>query len=44
MKLILAEPFKTLWAGRDAFAEVEKLQGEVFRELAAAAHWSLRRR
>lgn len=27
MKLILAEPFKTLWAGRDAFAEVEKLQG-----------------
>ena len=35
MKLILAEPFKTLWAGRDAFAEVEKLQGRVFRELAA---------
>lgn len=35
MKLILAEPFKTLWAGRDAFAEVEKLQGQVFRELAA---------
>ena len=35
MKLMLAEPFKTLWAGRDAFAEVEKLQGEVFRELAA---------
>lgn len=35
MKLILAEPFKTLWAGLDAFAEVEKLQGEVFRELAA---------
>ncbi|AKA84092.1 lipopolysaccharide core heptose(I) kinase RfaP [Pseudomonas synxantha] len=35
MKLILAEPFKTLWAGRDAFAEVEKLDGQVFRELAA---------
>ncbi len=35
MKLILAEPFKTLWAGRDAFAEVEKLEGQVFRELAA---------
>lgn len=35
MKLMLAEPFKTLWAGRDAFAEVEKLQGQVFRELAA---------
>ncbi|KAF1033082.1 MAG: Lipopolysaccharide core heptose(I) kinase RfaP [Pseudomonas sp.] len=35
MKLILAEPFKSLWAGRDAFAEVEKLQGQVFRELAA---------
>jgi heptose I phosphotransferase len=35
MKLILAEPFKTLWAGLDAFAEVEKLHGQVFRELAA---------
>ena len=23
MKLMLAEPFKSLWAGRDAFAEVE---------------------
>ncbi len=33
MQLILAEPFKRLWAGRDAFAEVEKLQGEVYREL-----------
>ncbi|MCP9337220.1 lipopolysaccharide core heptose(I) kinase RfaP [Stutzerimonas xanthomarina] len=33
MRLILAEPFKSLWAGRDAFAEVEKLQGEIFREL-----------
>ncbi|EKN6183742.1 lipopolysaccharide core heptose(I) kinase RfaP, partial [Yersinia enterocolitica] len=27
MKLILAEPFKSLWAGRDAFAEVELLEG-----------------
>ncbi|SDS24743.1 heptose I phosphotransferase [Pseudomonas asplenii] len=35
MKLILAEPFKSLWAGRDAFAEVERLQGEVYRELEA---------
>ncbi|WP_263143313.1 lipopolysaccharide core heptose(I) kinase RfaP [Pseudomonas sp. RIT-PI-AD] len=33
MKLILAEPFRTLWSGRDAFAEVEKLQGQVYREL-----------
>lgn len=33
MRLILAEPFKALWAGRDAFAEVEKLQGQVYREL-----------
>ncbi|NWB30967.1 lipopolysaccharide core heptose(I) kinase RfaP [Pseudomonas gingeri] len=35
MKLILAEPFKSLWAGRDAFAEVERLQGKVYRELEA---------
>lgn len=35
MKLILLEPFRSLWAGRDAFAEVEALQGEVFRELEA---------
>ena len=35
MKLILAEPFKSLWAGRDPFAEVEGLQGEVYRELEA---------
>ncbi len=35
MRLILAEPFKTLWAGRDAFAEVEALQGQVYRELEA---------
>lgn len=33
MKLILAEPFTTLWAGRDAFAAVEALQGQVYREL-----------
>jgi heptose I phosphotransferase len=37
MKLMLAEPFKRLWAGRDPFAEVEALQGEVYRELEAAA-------
>ncbi|MEN5092793.1 lipopolysaccharide core heptose(I) kinase RfaP [Pseudomonas protegens] len=35
MKLMLAEPFKTLWAGRDAFAEVEGLKGQVYRELEA---------
>lgn len=35
MKLVLHEPFRTLWAGGDSFAEVEKLQGEVFRELEA---------
>lgn len=33
MKLVLKEPFKRLWAGRDAFAEVEALQGQVYREL-----------
>ena len=33
MQLILAEPFKTLWQGKDAFAEVEKLDGQVYREL-----------
>jgi len=33
MKLILAEPFKRLWAGRDPFDAVEALQGEVYREL-----------
>jgi len=33
MKLALAEPFKSLWAGRDAFAAVEALQGQVYREL-----------
>ncbi|NBF05765.1 lipopolysaccharide core heptose(I) kinase RfaP [Pseudomonas sp. Fl5BN2] len=35
MKLMLAEPFKTLWAGRDAFAAVEELKGQVYRELEA---------
>ncbi|MFJ2448487.1 MULTISPECIES: lipopolysaccharide core heptose(I) kinase RfaP [unclassified Pseudomonas] len=35
MKLILAEPFKSLWAGRDAFSAVEGLEGEVYRELEA---------
>ncbi|TKK33723.1 lipopolysaccharide core heptose(I) kinase RfaP [Pseudomonas sp. CFBP13528] len=35
MKLMLAEPFKTLWAGDDAFAAVERLEGEVYRELEA---------
>ena len=33
MKLMLAEPFKSLWAGRDPFVEVEALHGEVYREL-----------
>ncbi len=33
MQLILSEPFKSLWQGRDAFAEVETLQGQVYREL-----------
>ncbi|VXB08540.1 lipopolysaccharide core heptose(I) kinase RfaP [Pseudomonas sp. 8O] len=33
MRLILAEPFKSLWAGRDAFEAVEALQGQVYREL-----------
>lgn len=35
MKLFLADPFKTLWADQDPFAEVERLQGQVFRELEA---------
>lgn len=33
--LTLQEPFASLWAGQDAFAAVEALQGEVFRELEA---------
>lgn len=35
MRLILAEPFKSLWAGKDAFEQVENLQGQVYRELEA---------
>lgn len=34
-QLSLAEPFRTLWAGRDPFQAVEELRGEVFRELEA---------
>ncbi|MHA3885807.1 lipopolysaccharide core heptose(I) kinase RfaP [Stutzerimonas degradans] len=33
MQLILAEPFKSLWRGKDVFAEVERLEGRVYREL-----------
>ncbi|WP_213875571.1 lipopolysaccharide core heptose(I) kinase RfaP [Pseudomonas sp. dw_358] len=33
MKLLLLEPFESLWAGGDPFVEVEQLQGEVYREL-----------
>ena len=33
MKLVLKPPFERLWAGRDAFVEVEALKGEVYREL-----------
>lgn len=33
MKLMLAEPFQGLWAGKDAFVAVEALQGQVYREL-----------
>jgi len=35
MRLILSDPFKSLWGGHDAFAEVERLQGQVYRELEA---------
>ncbi|APR04083.1 lipopolysaccharide core heptose(I) kinase RfaP [Thauera chlorobenzoica] len=31
--LFVDEPFRSLWQGRDPFAAVEALQGEVFREL-----------
>ena len=31
--LLLDEPFRSLWQGRDAFEAVESLQGEVYREL-----------
>jgi heptose I phosphotransferase len=33
MKVILQEPFESLWRGRDPFVEVEKLDGVVYREL-----------
>ena len=33
MRLILSEPFKSLWADKDPFVEVERLEGEVYREL-----------
>ena len=33
MRLILSDPFKTLWADKDPFVEVERLEGEVYREL-----------
>ena len=33
MKLMLSEPFKSLWAGGDPFVAVEALQGQVYREL-----------
>jgi len=33
MILFLSEQFKIAWAGKDPFEEVEKLHGEVFREL-----------
>lgn len=33
MKLFLDEPFRSLWAGQDAFTAVEALHGEVYREL-----------
>lgn len=32
-ELRLAPPFDRLWAGQDAFAAVDRLEGEVFREL-----------
>ena len=35
MTVVLREPFASLWAGKDPFAAVEQLQGEVFRELEA---------
>ena len=33
MTLILKEPFRSAWAGKDPFVEVEALQGEIFRAL-----------
>lgn len=37
MKLILAEPFKRLWAGRDAFDAVEALQARFIASWKGAA-------
>ena len=34
-ELILAEPFRTLWAAQDPFVAVEALEGKVYRELEA---------
>lgn len=33
MQVVLSEPFKTLWAGKDPFACAEALEGEVYREM-----------
>ncbi len=33
MRLMLSEPFKSLWHGKDPFVEVEDLDGQVYREL-----------
>ncbi|MBN0217456.1 lipopolysaccharide core heptose(I) kinase RfaP, partial [Pseudomonas aeruginosa] len=30
MRLVLEEPFKRLWSGRDPFEAVEALQGKVY--------------
>jgi heptose I phosphotransferase len=35
MKLVLSEPFESLWAGLDPFVAVEQLRGQVYRELEA---------
>lgn len=34
-QVVLEEPFCTLWRGRDPFAAVEALEGEIFREVEA---------
>lgn len=34
-RIVLDEPFRSLWAGQDPFRAVEDLRGEVFRELEA---------
>jgi heptose I phosphotransferase len=33
MKPLLSEPFLSLWQGKDPFVEVERLEGQVYREL-----------